>query len=65
MVVTAEHRAFWSIQPLSKPALPTVRLSNWPKTDIDRFILARLEKEGLRRSAPPTSGRCSAERRST
>ena len=52
MVVTAEHRKFWSIQPLTTPAIPAVRQTNWPKTDIDRFILARLEKDGLRPVGP-------------
>jgi cytochrome c553 len=52
MEVTAAHRDFWSVRPLSKPALPAVKNSSWTKTDIDRFILARLEKEGLRPVAP-------------
>jgi phosphopantothenoylcysteine decarboxylase/phosphopantothenate--cysteine ligase len=43
MVVTAEHRAFWSIQPLADPRPPVVRASSWPRTGIDRFILAKLE----------------------
>ena len=40
-------RAFWSFQPIAKPPVPTVQNSSWPKTDIDRFVLARMEKEGL------------------
>jgi mono/diheme cytochrome c family protein len=46
--VTAEHRAFWSFQPLAQPAVPAVTTADWARTDIDRFILARLEKEGLK-----------------
>jgi hypothetical protein len=46
-VIRPEQRAFWSFQPIRDPAVPTVQDSSWPKTDIDRFILARLEKEGL------------------
>ncbi len=45
--VTAEHRAFWSIRPLAAHAPPPVANTSWAKTDIDRFILARLEREGL------------------
>jgi len=45
--ITAEHRAFWSFQPLRQPAVPTVTAAAWATTDIDRFILARLEKAGL------------------
>jgi mono/diheme cytochrome c family protein len=46
-VIKPEQRAFWSFQPLRKPPVPAVSRSTWPKTDIDRFVLARLEKEGL------------------
>jgi mono/diheme cytochrome c family protein len=46
-VIKPEQRAFWSFQPLKKPAVPAVSHSSWPKTDIDRFVLARLEKDGL------------------
>jgi hypothetical protein len=46
-VITAAQRAFWSFQPLQKPPLPSVARSDWAKTDIDRFVLARLEREGL------------------
>ena len=28
-------------------AFPAVSLATWPKSDIDRFVLARLEREGL------------------
>ena len=45
--LTAEQRAFWSFQPLRKPALPAVRDTAWPRTDIDRFVLARLERDAL------------------
>ncbi|MGE0812341.1 MAG: PSD1 and planctomycete cytochrome C domain-containing protein [Vicinamibacterales bacterium] len=46
-VVTAEDRAYWAFQPLASHAAPAVRDTAWPKTDIDRFVLARLEAEGL------------------
>lgn len=45
--VTAEHRAYWAIRPLATPPPPDVRQTAWPKTTIDRFVLARLEREGL------------------
>jgi len=48
MAVTAEHRAFWSVRPLASPRVPDVRDRAWPKGAIDRFVLARLEQEGLR-----------------
>jgi Protein of unknown function (DUF1553)/Protein of unknown function (DUF1549) len=40
----AEHRAF---QPLTRPAVPPAGNIAWCRNDIDRFILARLEKEHL------------------
>jgi mono/diheme cytochrome c family protein len=46
-VITAEQRAFWSFQPLKKPMVPAVSHGSWPSSDIDRFVLARLDKEGL------------------
>jgi hypothetical protein len=45
-------RQFWSFRPVRKPALPAVKDAAWPKTDVDRFILARLEAEGLHPLAP-------------
>ena len=46
-VITTEQRAYWAFRPLAKPQPPTVRRTDWPRTDIDRFILARLERDGL------------------
>jgi mono/diheme cytochrome c family protein len=46
-IIKPEQRAFWSFQPLSKAPVPAVSHTAWAKSDIDRFILARLEKEGL------------------
>jgi mono/diheme cytochrome c family protein len=47
MEITAEHRAWWSFKPLAKPAPPAVTKTEWPKSDIDRFVLARMERDGL------------------
>lgn len=41
-------RNFWSFQPPVRAAVPTVKNAAWPKTDIDRFVLAALESKGLR-----------------
>jgi hypothetical protein len=43
-----EGRRHWSFQPISDPPVPTVKDPSWPRTDIDRFILAALEAKGLR-----------------
>jgi cytochrome c553 len=50
--ISAKDRAFWSFQPIADPALPRVHDADWVKTDVDRFVLARLEAEKLRPSAP-------------
>ncbi len=37
----------WSFAPLRRPAVPQVRQADWPRDDLDRFVLARLEATGL------------------
>jgi hypothetical protein len=37
----------WSFKPVIRSELPVTRNTSWPQTGLDRFILARLEKEGL------------------
>ena len=46
-VITPTQRAFWSFQPIHKPAVPSVAGGEWARTDIDRFVLAGLERAGL------------------
>ncbi len=46
--ITKQQRAFWSLQPVRKPALPQVRDKRWPQAPIDYFVLARLEASGLK-----------------
>jgi len=41
----------WAFKAPIKPAPPVVQDKTWPKNAIDNFILARLEKEGLKPSA--------------
>ena len=43
-----EGRKFWSYVPPQKPEPPQVRDAAWPRGDIDRFILAKLEAHGMR-----------------
>ena len=40
-------REFWSFQPPKKTAAPAVKDAAWPRSDIDRFLLAALEAKGL------------------
>src|SRR5437870_3294403 len=43
----AQWKNHWSFIAPERPALPQVRAKNWPRNEIDYFILERLEKEGL------------------
>ena len=42
-----EEPTHWAYRRPSRPPLPEVRNTGWVRTPIDRFVLARLEKEGL------------------
>ena len=37
----------WALQPVSNPAVPTVGDAKWPRDNLDAFILARFEAEGI------------------
>lgn len=45
--VSDKDRQFWSFQPLADPAVPTVNSADWCRTDVDRFVLRRLEDAKL------------------
>jgi mono/diheme cytochrome c family protein len=47
----AAASAHWAFRPLSRPQAPLVRDAAWCRNAIDRFILARLEKESITPSA--------------
>ena len=53
-VITPERRNFWSFLPLHNPPVPEVKDAKWPKTPIDRFVLAALEKENIKPVGPAT-----------
>ncbi|MCA9048148.1 MAG: DUF1549 domain-containing protein, partial [Planctomycetaceae bacterium] len=40
-------REFWSLRPVADVQPPTVEQSDWPRNDIDRFLLAKMEAAGL------------------
>jgi mono/diheme cytochrome c family protein len=44
----AKGRAFWSFQAPKKILAPAVKDAAWPRSNIDRFLLAALEAKGLR-----------------
>ena len=56
-------RAWWSYRPIADAAPPAVRETAWVRNDIDRFILARLEADGL--VPAPEADRVALIRRAT
>ncbi|MDX1925144.1 MAG: DUF1549 domain-containing protein, partial [Pirellulaceae bacterium] len=47
----AAARQFWSLKPIETPKVPDVKLSDWPRSDIDHFVLAKMEERGLKPTA--------------
>ncbi|HEU5117072.1 MAG TPA: DUF1549 domain-containing protein, partial [Isosphaeraceae bacterium] len=43
-----QAREHWAYQLPTEAPVPSVEQADWPINDIDRFLLARLEREGLR-----------------
>ena len=59
----AKWDSHWAFTAPVRPELPPVRKDEWVRTPIDRFILARLEREGLKPS--PEADRATLLRRVT
>jgi hypothetical protein len=53
----AKYESHWSFVAPVRPALPVVQRHDWVCNPIDRFVLARLEKEGLSPSPPASKTR--------
>ncbi|MGI8989396.1 MAG: PSD1 and planctomycete cytochrome C domain-containing protein, partial [Bryobacteraceae bacterium] len=47
-----KRREFWSFQPPQDHTPPEVNRKDWPRNEIDNFILSKLERKGLSPSAP-------------
>ncbi len=56
-----EGRQFWAYQPAKLIPAPSVKDTAWPRTDLDRFILARIEAKNLKPAAD--AGRATLARR--
>lgn len=59
----AQWQSHWAFEAPKRPPLPEVRDKRWVRNDIDRFVLARLEKEKLRPS--PETDRATLVRRAS
>ena len=57
----AEYQPHWSFIPPTRPTPPAVKHEGWVKNPLDRFILSRLEQEGLA-PAPEADRRVLARR---
>jgi hypothetical protein len=47
-----EGRKFWAFQSLMRTDPPSVKRSDWPAGEIDRFVLAKMEAAGLTPAVP-------------
>ena len=59
-----EQRRWWAFQPVRSVTLPDVKNTTWPRNDIDKFILAELEKRSFAPARAAERACCSAEPRS-
>lgn len=44
---SAGEARWWSFVPVARPAVPAVEQHGWPRHEVDRFLLARLETAGF------------------
>ncbi|MCC6585763.1 MAG: PSD1 domain-containing protein [Bryobacterales bacterium] len=44
----AAYSKHWAFEKPKRPELPTIKTQNWTRNQIDYFVVARLEKEGLK-----------------
>ena len=51
-MTASEARGWWSFQSVGPVELPVIKDAAWPINEIDRFVLATLEKRGLKHAAP-------------
>ncbi len=49
-------KKYWAYQPLAKPQPPKTKTANWARSDIDRFLLAKLEGADLKPVADAEPG---------
>jgi cytochrome c553 len=50
--ITEKQRQFWAFRPVKAVPVPAIRDKDWPKSDIDRFILAALEAKKIAPAGP-------------
>jgi len=45
--VSEKQQRWWAFQPVRDQAPPPVQAANWPRNDLDHFVLAKLEAAGM------------------
>ena len=50
--ISDEDREWWCYQPIGNPEPPSVQDADWCRSDLDRFVLAKLESNDIRPSQP-------------
>lgn len=43
----AKYEQHWAFLPPTQPPLPAVQRTDWPRNEVDRFVLARIEQAGM------------------
>ncbi|MDA0589675.1 MAG: PSD1 and planctomycete cytochrome C domain-containing protein [Planctomycetota bacterium] len=61
--ITEKQRQWWAFQPRRDTTPPDVRATEWPRNDLDPFVLAKLEAAGL--APAPETDRVAWLRRAT
>src|SRR5438552_4030337 len=49
---TPQQKRWWAFQKVVKPAVPTPAARDWVASDVDAFVLAKLEEKNLKPSPP-------------
>ncbi len=50
--IAEARRSHWAFRPVRRPAPPSVKYTAWVQNPVDRFVLARLEAQGMQPSPP-------------
>ena len=56
--VSDADRQHWAFRPITDPPVPAVQNTEWPRTSVDRFVLAKLEAPDCSRHRWRTAIRC-------
>lgn len=50
--MTPKQQVWWAFQPVKDAAPPVVKHGEWPRNEIDHFVLAELEARGMAPASP-------------